>query len=264
MAAPASCLYLGRVMHRRLRPFVHHFVYRVFSLCVDIDELPALGRRLRLFSHNRLNLFAFHDRDHGPCDGTPLRPWVETLVRRAGIELAGGRVRLLCFPRILGYAFNPLAVWFCHRADGALAAVVYEVRNTFGERHSYVLPVAPAAGETLRQGCPKRFYVSPFLAVSGRYAFRLAEPGERLSMAIRLRDAGGDLLLASHTGARAPLDDRTLLRAFFGYPLMTLKVIAAIHWEALRLWRKGARLHARAPHRLDASVEPLAVATESP
>jgi len=266
MATAASCLYFGRVMHRRIRPFAHHFVYRVFSLFVDIDELPALARRLRLFSHNRFNLLSFHDRDHGACDGTPLRPWIETLLRRAAIELDGGPVRLLCFPRLLGYAFNPLAIWFCHRPGGELVATVYEVRNTFGERHCYVLPASAGAGGggLVQQACPKRFYVSPFLAVAGHYAFRLFEPAERMSIAIRLSDDDGDLLTASHIGTRAPLDDRTLLRACLGYPLMTVKVIVAIHWQALRLWRKGARLHTRLPHRLDASVEPLAVATDSP
>ncbi len=244
---PASCLYLGRVMHKRLRPFRHKFRYRVFSLYVDLDELPRLQRRLRLFSHNRPNLFSFYDRDHGAGDGSPLRPWIEARLAAGGIELAGGPVRLLCFPRVLGYVFNPLSIWFCHHADGRLMALLYEVNNTFGERHAYLLPVDPGrpAGAPVVQSCAKRFYVSPFIAMTGHYEFRLTEPADRLALTIRHWTPDGALLLTSQSGRRAPLDDRMLARLLFAYPLLTLKVIAAIHWQALRLWRKGARLEAR-------------------
>lgn len=243
-AAGGSCLYLGRVMHRRLRPCRHRFAYRVFSLLIDIDELPDLNRRLRLLRHNRAGLLGIYDRDHGPRDGTPLRPWIDGVLSAAGIDLAGGKVRLLCFPRLFGYVFNPLSVWFCHRRDGRLAAVLYEVSNTFGEHHHYLVrqdpPAAPDA--VIQQQSAKAFYVSPFCATDGDYGFRLRAPGARLSLAIRYGDRAGDILVAVHTGERRDLTDRALAGALIAHPLMTIKVIAAIHWQALQLWMKGVPL----------------------
>ena len=165
----------------------------------------------------------------------------------AGIDTRGGRVRLLCFPRLLGYAFNPLSIWFCYNGDERLLAVLYEVRNTFGQAHGYLLPVATdrAPGEIFEQQCEKQLYVSPFMDMDKTYRFRLSEPGERLAVRIDMEDAAGQGFIASHTARRGTLCDAMLLRACFAYPLMTLKVIAGIHWEALRLWRKGARLHPR-------------------
>ena len=249
MTALGSCLYFGRVLHTRRLPFRHRLAYRVFSLYLDLDELPALSRRLRLFAHNRFALLSFHDRDHGARDGTALRPWLEAHLAEAGLDLEGGAVRLLCFPRLLGYAFNPLTIWFCHHRDGRLMALLYEVRNTFGEKHGYLIPVDPARapGAPVVQSCDKGFYVSPFIEMTATYHFRLAEPDERLAVLIRQWTPEGELLLASHTGRRAPLDDRRLLRALLAYPLMTLKVIAGIHWHAVKLWLKGARTVPRPP-----------------
>lgn len=242
-----SALYFGQVMHKRLRPFGHRFVYRIFQLCLDLDELPQLDRRLRLFSHNRFNLFSFHNRDHGARDGSALRPWIEAQLAQAGIDLEGGPVRLLCFPRILGYVFNPLTLWFCHHRDGSLRAVLYEVRNTFGDKHGYLIPVAnpPAPGEPLLQGCDKALHVSPFIPMQAHYRFRLTVPNDRLSLVIRESVSEGELLVAAQSARRAELTDARLLRAFFTHPLLTLKVIGAIHWQALRLWLKGASFHRR-------------------
>ena len=249
MQAPQqeSCVYSGRVMHRRLIPFGHHFVYRIFSLYLDLDELPRLNEKLRLFGHNRGRLFSFWDKDHGARDGGPLRPWLEEQLTRAGIDLEGGAVRLLCFPRILGYVFNPLTVWFCHHRDGRLMAILYEVSNTFGEQHCYLIPT-PAdwqEGQALHQSCEKGFYVSPFIPISGHYRFRVKQPDQRLSLGIRLVMPEGEQLVAIQNGDKGTLDDRSLLTLFFSYPLMTVKVMAGIHWEALKLWRKGATFFKR-------------------
>ncbi|HEU0070154.1 MAG TPA: DUF1365 domain-containing protein [Alphaproteobacteria bacterium] len=245
----AGALYLGRVMHERLRPCAHRFTYRVFSLYLDIDRVDALAERLRLFSRGRFNLFSFHEKDHGPRDGSALRPWVERHLAAQGVALDGGAIRLLCFPRILGYVFNPLSVYFCHGPAGDLRAALYEVRNTFGQSHCYLLrvPAGHAPGAMIEQTAQKCFHVSPFLALQGAYRFRLREPGDVLSLTIRESDEDGDMLLACHAARRSELSDGALLKAFVTHPLMTLKVIAAIHWEALRLWRKGATFYRLPP-----------------
>ena len=241
-----GAVYFGEVMHRRLGAVRHRFTYRVFSILVDLDRLEALGRRLTLFSYNRGNVFSFQDRDHGARYGTPLRPWVERHLAAAGLDqVLGGRIRLLCFPRLWGYVFNPLSVFFCEAPDGRLAAILYEVSNTFGERHCYLEPVRPSAGGVIEQACAKRFYVSPFIELEGDYRFRVQPPDERLMIAIRQRARDGQTLHAILSGRAAPFDDRTLLRALLAYPLMTFKIMAAIHWEALKLWRKGAKFQTR-------------------
>lgn len=242
----ASALYIGRVGHRRHRPRVHRLDYRVFSVLLDLDELPDLGRRLRLFAHNGRALFSLLDRDHGPGDGSPLIPHVRALLARAEVRDAEGPIRLLCYPRVLGFVFNPLSVYYCHGADGALRALIYEVNNTFGERHSYVIPVAGGGGP-IRQTCRKVFYVSPFLPMDCTYHFRLRTPGERLSLVIQETHEGMPILDAWVTGERRPLTDAALLRAALRIPLLTLKVVAGIHWEALKLWLKGVPLFRHDP-----------------
>ena len=259
---PASALrsriYFGRVMHKRLRPFRHRFAYRVYAFLFDLDELGRLDRELPLFSHNRANLFSLRDRDHGPRDGSALKPWAERLCAEAGVELGGGRVELLCLPRLFGYVFNPLSLWFCHGAEGELRAVIYEVRNTFGQQHSYVIPLtAPPAGEeAFDQACDKGFYVSPFLPMAASYRFRLRPPGQRLAVLIRQAVKEGEILLATWSGRSARLGLGSLSRALLLYPLLTFKIVLAIHWQALWLWAKGARYHRRPqPPREPVSLE---------
>ena len=243
-----SALYEGTVAHRRLRPRRHRLRYRVFSLLLDIDEVPALCAGLRLLSHRRFNLFSFDERDHGDGTGGSLRDWVETHLAEAGIDLEGGTIRLLAMPRVLGYGFNPISVWFCYHRSGRLAALLHEVHNTFGERHTYLIPVSPDASPAdIVQGCAKEFHVSPFMAMDMRYDFRVHAPDERLNLAILGGDSDGPMIVAALSAKRRPLTDAALLRAFLRTPLLTMKVIGGIHWEALRLWIKGVRLHARPP-----------------
>lgn len=240
-----AAIYRGSVMHSRLRPMRNRFEYRVFSLLVDVDELPALTRRLRWLSHNRFNLMSLHDRDHGDArPGESLRAWAERTLCAAGIEPPHGPIELLCFPRLLGYVFNPLSLWFCRDPAGRLMAVIYEVHNTFGGRHAYALPVVAGQDErALQQRCGKELYVSPFIPMQAQYSFRLKSPREAFALLIRERGEEGEILRATLSGRRRPLTDSELLKAFAAHPLMTLKVIAAIHWHALRLWLKGARYH---------------------
>ncbi len=245
----ASALYFSGVMHKRLMPFRHRFDYKVVTLLADLDELPALARRLRFFSIDRFNVFSFHQKDHGARDGSPLRPWIDARLAEAGIDLEGGSVQLMAYPRLWGYAFNPLTVWFCYHRDGSLQAVNYEVSNTFGQHHHYLIPVAPGhrPGQALHQACRKEFHVSPFLPIEGSYDFRVTEPGQKQATVIRQHVEAGEILVATQVGQRVPLTDRNLLRAVAAHPLMTFKVIGAIHWQALKLWRRGARFHKSPP-----------------
>jgi DUF1365 family protein len=237
----ASAIYAGAVVHTRFKPVRHRFGYRMPWMLLDIDELPALSRGLRLFSVNCANLFAFHDCDHGAGVDAPLRPQIEHQMRRAGIEPDGGPLRVLCMPRVAGLVFNPLSVFFCHRIDGSLAALLYEVNNTFGQRHGYFIPVRPPASSTVHQGCAKRFHVSPFMDMAMTYRFRVSVPGARASVAIDVLDNDDRILSAAFAGRRLPLTDGNLLRAFLRHPILAFQVLGAIHWEALRLWRKGVR-----------------------
>ena len=239
-----SALYVGSVMHRRLHPRVHHFRYRAFWFLLDLDEVDALPATTRLFSHNRLNLFSLYDTDHGDGSATPLRSQVERQLREAGVDLAGGRIDLLCMPRTLGYAFNPISIYFCHQADGALVALIYEVHNTFGERHSYVIGVRSHGG-TLHHQCRKALYVSPFMDMNLRYEFRVAAPDQRIAVGISARTPNEPVMSAVLGGTRQPFSDRALIGVFMRMPAITIKVIAAIHFEAMRLWLKGLRLRSR-------------------
>jgi uncharacterized protein len=237
-----SAIYVGAVMHRRLVPNLHRFRYRGFWLLLDLAELDRLPT---LLSHNRFNLFSLNDRDHGDGSSAPLRDQISRKLRAAGIAWAGGRIRLLCMPRSLGHCFNPLSIFFCDSADGSPAAIVYEVHNTFGERHSYVLP-ARGAGRQF-QACDKAFYVSPFMDMDLRYEFAVSQPQDRLSVAIRLRQNGETIMVAALTGERRALGNGALLRLFLAMPGLTITTVAAIHWQALRLCLKGLRIRRHVP-----------------
>lgn len=257
-AGGSSCLYQGRVMHHRLRPVRHRFSYRVFSLFLDLDETAAVNARLWLLSVERPNFLSFRAADHGARDGSPLKPWVLARLAEAGIELERPSIRLLCFPRLFGYVFNPISVYFCYDCD-RLAAIVYEVKNTFGGQHIYTFKVHRAgAGDRLAvHGCAKDFYVSPFIDMEARYEFHVAEPGRRLAVVIKETERGLPLLIASQSGERCPLTDRAILGCLVSDLFMTFKVSLGIHVEALRLWWKGVPLFARAARPIAAETGPI-------
>ncbi|NJC42547.1 hypothetical protein GGQ87_002842 [Brevundimonas alba] len=234
----ASALYAGGVVHQRLTPRRHRLEKRIFWLLLDLSEVDGLARRLGLFSRNRWNLFAFFDKDHGDGSGRPLRAQVETRLAAIGVDLGGGAIRLLTMPRVFGFVFNPISVYYCQAADGRLAAISYEVTSTFGERRWYDLAVT-ATDDVFRQTCAKSLYVSPFLGMEMQYRFRGRAPADRVALTVGCADARGTVLTASLWGERRPLTDGALAKTAVTFPLMTLKVLAAIHWEALLLWLKG-------------------------
>ncbi len=244
MARFQSALYVGVVMHHRLRPREHRLRYRIFYFLLDLDEIDALARQLRFFSRNRFNLFSFYDRDHGDGGASSLRENVECHLRKAKIE-HGGAIRLLTMPRSIGYVFNPLSIYFCHRRDGSLCAIFYEVNNTFGQRHNYLIPVPPGATGLIRQESRKSFYVSPFMTTEMDYSFSVLPPGKELAVSVTGRDQTGPLIVAKLKTRRHELTEASLLRAFCVYPMLTLKVMLGIHWEALLIWLKGVGLHPR-------------------
>lgn len=238
-------LYVGKVMHRRLRPKPHRLEYKVFSMLVDVDRLPETDSKLRLFSHNRFNLFSLFERDHG--DGQDLKRHLAGVAGEAlghhGVE----RFLMLCYPRILGYVFNPLTVYYGLDHRGRTLVTIYEVSNTFGERHSYAMKADAGEDGVIRQDCGKVFHVSPFNRISGDYAFRTKRPDASASVGILLRDDEGPLLSAHFSGAWQPLNDVALAKRFFAQGPMTLKVWAAIRYEAIKLWAKRLPIHRKPP-----------------
>jgi uncharacterized protein len=239
----ASAIFTGLVTHRRTRPVVHALRYRVFMLLLDLGEAATLRKSLRLFRVDAPGLLSFRQRDHGDGKGN-LRQWAETQLHEAGYPQCGA-IRILCMPRVFGFAFNPLTVFFCHAPSGKLQAIIYDVNNTFGQRHAYVLPANDS--ELIAQECGKDFHVSPFLDMALRYRFRIIPPNEDVSVGIQVLDAQGIILAASFAGARQKLTDRAILRAIAAMPVQGASVLAGIHWEALKLWLKGVKLRPEPP-----------------
>lgn len=252
------CLYQGHVMHKRLTPFVHQFRYRVFAMLLDIDRLAETTDNLRLLSLDRWGLLSFYRRDHGQRDGSDLRPWVDDQLARAG-RPAAKKIWLVSFPRILGFVFNPLSVYFCIGEDGRMHSIIYEVKNTFGDQHPYIVDAATGAAGIARHEVQKGFFVSPFIVMDQTYRFTIRAPEDRLSLTIRQHNDDGPWLIATQKGIRRPLSDSQLLKMWAMHPLMTFKVVAATHWQALILWLKGARFHAYNGPYPDPDAEPRSI-----
>ena len=236
--------YQGPVMHARMRPVHHRFSYSVFSILIDLDHLEDIDQESPLFSVNRFNVMSFYERDHGPRDGSSLSRYARALFKESGVDLEGGTVRLLCYPRIFGYVFDPLSVYFAYDRQGALVGLLYEVRNTFGEHHTYVAPIKPGEQNEagIRQETKKRFFVSPFNPVEMTYRFRIHPPDQTVGLRILVTDGADPVLAATFHGTFLRFSSLSVLRLCLTIPFLTLKIIGGIHVEALRLWIKGMRL----------------------
>jgi DUF1365 family protein len=246
MSLPDGALYFGNVVHRRVRPTRNKFSYKVFAILVDCSKLGVLQRRLKLFSYNRFNLFGLHDRDHG--DGSSIETYLQKIAIQSGHDNEVTKFMMLCYPRILGYAFNPLTTYFGLDDNGRTRLIIYEVNNTFGERQTYVLPALPHKDGTVAQNCQKLLYVSPFNSNRGTYSFRATPIGAKLTLGIALRDEQGPLMLAHFRADQSTLNDIGLLGALSRTGWMTVKVIVGIHYEAAKLWLKGVSLVPRPAH----------------
>ena len=232
-----SCIYNGEVNHTRFKPVKHFLNYKTFSLFIDLDEIEQLDKSISIFSHNKFNIFSFYNKDHGDRDGNCLKKWVISNLQKYKIEGNISKIKILCYPRIFGYVFNPLSIFYCYEND-KLKSIFYEVKNTFNEQHTYIFKIKD--GEEIKQKCKKKFYVSPFMDMETFYNFKLIDPSQRLSVMIKQTDAEGTVLTATQTGDKKEFNFKQLLINFFRFPLMTLKIISSIHFEALLLWKKGA------------------------
>jgi len=232
-----SCIYNGEVNHTRFKPVKHFLNYKTFSLFIDLDEIEQLDKSISIFSHNKFNIFSFYNKDHGDRDGNCLKKWVMSNLKKYKIEGNISKIKILCYPRIFGYVFNPLSIFYCYENE-KLKSIFYEVKNTFNEQHTYIFKIKD--GEEIKQKCKKKFYVSPFMDMETFYNFKLIDPNQRLSVMIKQTDAEGTVLTATQTGDKKEFNFKQLLINFFRYPLMTLKIISSIHFEALLLWKKGA------------------------
>ena len=236
-----SFIYNGKVVHKRFKPKKHFFKYKVFSLFLDLNELEQIDKCITFFSFNKFNLISFYNKDHGDRDGSNLTERVKKNLINSGIDITDIKIKLLCYPRIFGYVFNPLSIFFVYNKNSTLEAILYEVKNTFGEQHTYLFKTNPL-DKTINNNCTKKFFVSPFMDLSSKYFFKILIPENKLSVVIDQRDQEGKLLFASQDGLRSELSAKNLIISYIKHPLMTFKIISAIHFEALKLWLKGIKL----------------------
>ncbi|MFL2892140.1 MAG: DUF1365 domain-containing protein [Candidatus Pelagibacter sp.] len=238
-----SKIYTGKVIHKRFKPKEHYFKYNVFSLLLDLNELEEINKYIKFFSYNKFNIISFYDKDHGDRDGSSIKLWVKKNLRNIGIMTEDISIKLLCYPRIFGYVFNPLSTYFIYNKNSELISIFYEVKNTFGEQHTYIFK---AQDEKIVQNkCKKKFYVSPFIEMDCEYHFKTLNPREQLSVVINQNDKDGKLLFASQDGISKDFDNKNLILSYLTHPLMTFKIIGAIHYEAFKLWAKRIKLIAK-------------------
>ena len=235
-----SSIYNGTVIHKRFKPKKHFFKYSVFSLFIDLSELNQLDNSIKFFSFNKFNLISFFEKDHGDRDGSSLIEWVKKNLKENNISSENIKIKLLCYPRIFGYVFNPLSVFFIYNSKNKLISILYEVKNTFGEQHTYIFKVEDDLN-LFQHNCSKKFHVSPFIEMNCNYFFRILKPGEKISVIIDQYHSNEKILYASQDGKRADFNSKELLKSYLKHPLMTFKIISAIHYEAFKLWTKGIK-----------------------
>ena len=235
-----SFIYSGNVVHKRFKPKVHYFKYKVFSLLIDLSEIESMEKNLKIFSFNKFNIISFYNKDHGARDGSSIKDWVINNLKKNNIDTNDIKIKLLCYPRIFGYVFNPLSVFYIYDKNLNLISILYEVKNTFGEQHTYIFKTG-IRHNLLQHMCKKKFHVSPFIEMNCIYFFRLLKPGNKISIIIDQNDEDGKILYASQDGIKSELTNVNLIKSYLKHPLMTFKIILAIHFEAFRIWTKGIK-----------------------
>ena len=235
-----SYIYTGNVIHKRFKPKKHYFKYKVFSLLIDLSEIKLLDQNLKIFSYNKFNIVSFYDKDHGARNGSSIKDWVISNLKKNNIDTENIQIKLLCYPRIFGYVFNPLSVFYIYDRSSNLISILYEVKNTFGEQHTYVFKTE-INHNLIQHTCKKKFHVSPFIEMDCTYFFRLLKPGNKISVIIDQNDNKGKILYASQDGVRSDINNINLIKSYLKHPLMTFKIIFAIHYEAFKLWSKGIK-----------------------
>ena len=235
-----SYIYTGNVIHKRFKPKKHYFKYKVFSLLIDLSEIKLLDQNLKIFSYNKFNIVSFYDKDHGARNGSSIKDWVISNLKKNNIDTENIQIKLLCYPRIFGYVFNPLSVFYIYDRSSNLISILYEVKNTFGEQHTYVFKTE-INHNLIQHTCKKKFHVSPFIEMDCTYFFRLLKPGNKISVIIDQNDNNGKILYASQDGVRSEINNVNLIKSYLKHPLMTFKIIFAIHYEAFKLWSKGIK-----------------------
>ena len=235
-----SFIYTGNVVHKRFKPKIHFFKYKVFSLLIDLSEIHLLDKELKIFSYNKFNIISFYDKDHGARDGSSVENWVKNNLKKNNINTNEIQIKLLCYPRIFGYVFNPLSVFYIYDKNSNLISILYEVKNTFGEQHTYIFKTN-INNNLIQHMCKKKFHVSPFIEMDCVYFFRLLKPGKKISVIIDQNDKDGKILYASQDGVKSEITNSNMTKSYLKHPLMTFKIILAIHFEAFKLWSKGIK-----------------------
>ena len=235
-----SFIYTGNVVHKRFKPKIHFFKYKVFSLLIDLSEIHLIDKKLKIFSYNKFNIISFYDKDHGARDGSSVENWVKENLKKNNINTSDIQIKLLCYPRILGYVFNPLSVFYIYDKNSNLISILYEVKNTFGEQHTYIFKT-DINNNLVQHMCKKKFHVSPFIEMDCVYFFRLLKPGNKISVIIDQNDKEGKILYASQDGVKSEITNSNITKSYLKHPLMTFKIILAIHFEAFKLWSKGIK-----------------------
>jgi DUF1365 family protein len=207
---------------------------------LDLSELEKLDKKVNFFSFNKFNLISFHEKDHGERDGSSLKLWVQKNLEKNNIQNTDIKIKILCYPRIFGFVFNPLSVFYVYNLEGQLISILYEVKNTFGEQHTYIFKVLKDSN-LIQNNCSKKFHVSPFIEMNCNYFFRLLKPGNKISVIIDQYDSEDKVLYASQDGIRSDFNTKQLIKSYLKHPIMTFKIILAIHYEAFRLWAKGIK-----------------------
>lgn len=241
MMQEAAKLYTGRVAHIRHTPFRHRFDYRIYMLAIDVDRIGDVAKTSKIFSHNKFNLTSLADKDHGFRDGRSLRAYAEAALASQGMIEYAHKIIFVTMPRLLGYAFNPISFYFCHDAEQNLGAVLHQVKNTFGDQIGYLMPVS--ASGIIRQSAPKKMHVSPFFDMNGGYRFALTPPDEKLTVSIQYGAQAQKRMTATMVLQARPFTDASLLKLLAQMPLAPMKVMTAIHWQALKLFLRGAKFH---------------------